>query len=55
MVIWIKFNIEVSEILSRMISVDAEDYDEALTKVEDMYNSGEIILDSSDYKDVLFD
>ena len=38
-----------------MITVDAEDYDEALRRVEDMYHNGEIILDSSDYKDVLFD
>ena len=33
-----------------MITVDAESYDKALEKVEDMYDRGEIVLDSSDFK-----
>lgn len=45
-----KFDITVIEILSRTVSVDAENYDEALEKVEDMYDRQEIILDSSDFK-----
>lgn len=45
-----KFDITVIETLSRTVSVDAENYDEALEKVEEMYNRQEIILDSSDFK-----
>lgn len=45
-----KFDITVIETLSRTISVDAENYDEALEKVEDMYDRQEIVLDSSDFK-----
>ena len=45
-----QFDITVIETLSRTVSVDAENYDEALEKVEKMYDSQEIILDSSDFK-----
>lgn len=44
-----KFNITVIETLSRTVSIDAENYDEALEKVEDMYDKQEIILNSSDF------
>lgn len=45
-----KFDITVIETLSRTVSVDAENYDDALEKVEKMYDRQEIILDSSDFK-----
>lgn len=45
-----QFDITVIETLSRIVSVDAENYDEALEKVKDMYDRQEIILDSSDFK-----
>lgn len=45
-----RFDITVIETLSRIVSVDAENYDEALEKVKDMYDRQEIILDSSDFK-----
>lgn len=45
-----RFDITVIETLSRMVSVDAENYNEALEKVEEMYDRQEIILDSSDFK-----
>lgn len=45
-----KFDITVIETLSRTVTVEAEDYDKALWKVEDMYNRQEIVLDSSDFK-----
>ena len=44
------FDITIIETLSRTVSVEAENYNEALEKVEDMYDRQEIILDSSDYK-----
>lgn len=43
------FNITITEILSRRVSVEAENYDEALEKVENMYDEQEIVLDSSDF------
>lgn len=45
-----KFDITIIETLSRTVSVDAENYNEALEKVEDMYDRQEIILDSSDFE-----
>lgn len=45
-----RFDISVIETLSRTVSIDAQNYDDALEKVEDMYNRQEIVLDSSDFK-----
>lgn len=45
-----KFDITVIETLSRTVSVDAENYDDALEKVEDMYDRQEIVLNSGDFK-----
>lgn len=45
-----RFDITVIETLSKTVSVDAENYDEALEKVEDMYDNQEIVLDASDFK-----
>lgn len=44
------FDITVYETLSRTVTVQAENYDEALEKVEDMYDRQEIVLDSSDFQ-----
>ena len=44
-----RFDITVIETLSRTVSVDAENYDDAL-EIEDMYDRQEIVLDSSDFK-----
>ena len=46
-----QFDIVVTEILSRSITVESENYDEALRKVEDMYDKSEIILDSADFQE----
>lgn len=45
------FDIEITETLSRVITIDAEDIDEALALVKEEYNTGEIVLDSSDFVD----
>lgn len=45
-----QFDITIIETLSRTVSVNAENYDEALKKVENMYDRQEIILDSNDFK-----
>jgi hypothetical protein len=49
-----KYEIEVSETLSRIIKVDADYVDEALDKVEDDYNKENIVLNSKDYVNVEF-
>lgn len=45
-----KYDITIIETLSRSIEVEADSYDDALIKVEEMYDNQEIILDSEDFK-----
>ena len=45
-----KYGIEVLEVLSRIVSVDASDEEEAIEKVWQMYRKCKIVLDDSDYK-----
>ncbi len=46
-----KFKIEITETLSKIIEVEADDIEEALERVETMYKEEKIILDSSDFID----
>jgi len=46
-----KFKAKITEVLSRVIVVEADSKEEALNKVSDMYNSEEIVLDYSDFND----
>lgn len=43
-----KYKIQVREILSRDIEIDAKDEEEALEKVQYMYDNGDIVLDYHD-------
>jgi len=43
------FKIEIQEFLSRIIEVEAETKDEAISKVRELYRKEEIVLDSDDY------
>jgi hypothetical protein len=43
-----KYNVEVQEVLSRIITVEAPTADEALERVQKAYNASEIVLDSND-------
>jgi hypothetical protein len=43
------FNIEITETLSRVVTIDAVDIEEALELVIDQYNAGDIVLDSGDF------
>jgi len=45
------FEIEIKETLSKIIEVKAENENDAFTRVKQMYNDEEIVLDSSDYLD----
>ncbi len=49
-----KYDIEIEEILRRVISIDANNIDEAIDKVREKYNNEEIVLDSSDYCETSF-
>lgn len=44
-----KINVCVTEILSRIITIDVDSEDKAINTVEDMYKNGEIVLDYSDF------
>ena len=44
-----KYSIEVMEVLSRIVEVEAADKDEATEKVRQMYRNCKIVLDDSDY------
>ena len=46
-----KYSIEVLEVLSRIVEVDAADEDDAIEKVKQMYRKCDIVLDDSDYKE----
>ncbi len=43
-----KYRIEVKEVLSRVIEVEANNEDEALDKVYEMYDNEKIVLDWHD-------
>ena len=45
-----KYSIEVLEVLSRIIEVEAPDEKEAIEKVRQEYRKCRIVLDDSDYK-----
>lgn len=45
-----KYSIEVLEVLSRIVEVEASDEKEAIEQVGQMYRKCEIVLDDSDYK-----
>lgn len=49
-----EFQIEISETLSRIVSVDANDIDEAIRKVREQYRQSDIVLDSEDFVSVDF-
>ncbi len=44
-----KYHIEVTEILSRVVEVVAEDDNEAIETIKTMYRNSEFVLDASDY------
>jgi len=45
-----KYSIEVLEVLSRIVEVEASDDEDAIERVRQMYRKCEIVLDDSDYK-----
>ena len=45
-----KYSIEVMEVLSRIVDVEAVDKDDAIKRVRQMYRKCEFVLNDSDYK-----
>ena len=45
-----KYSIEVLEVLSRIVEVEANDKEDAIEIVRQMYRKCHIVLDDSDYK-----
>ena len=50
-----KYQVEIMEILQRIVSIDADDESMAITAVKQLYRAEEIVLDSSDYIDTEFE
>ena len=48
------YNIEIEEILQRVIKIEAESKEEALIIAKEKYRNEEIILDYNDFKNVSF-
>lgn len=48
-----KIDIRVTEVLSRVVSVDADSIDEAINSVEDMYKNQKIVLDDADFHELV--
>ena len=44
-----KYRIEVTEVLSRIVETDADNEEDAVEVVRQMYRNCELVLDSSDY------
>ena len=49
-----KYNVEIEEILNRIVEVEAENEGEAYKKVKNMYRKCEIVLTAEDFVDVEF-
>jgi len=45
----ITFKIEVQEFLSRIVEIEANNIDEAISRVKKMYQNEEIVLDNEDF------
>jgi hypothetical protein len=43
------FKIEIQEFLSKIIEIEAKNIEEAVTKVKNLYQNEEIVLDFQDY------
>ncbi len=50
-----KYNIEIEELLQRVIEIEAETKEKALIIAREMYRNEEIILDSEDLKSITFE
>lgn len=49
-----KFDITITEVYAKTISVEAEDYADAKRKAQDMWYDSEVVLHDKDFQDVSF-
>jgi len=49
-----KYSVEIIETLSRVVSVEAVNQDEAINAVVKLYKNGEVVLSADDFVDVDF-
>ena len=49
-----KRNVEITETLQTSVEVEAESAEDAEKQAKDMYSRGDIVLDASDFVDVVF-
>lgn len=49
------FNVEITEILSRVIKVNAKDEQSALSSVQALYPNEKVVLGSEDYRNTEFE
>ena len=50
----LNFNVEITETISHLVPVQAENYDEAERIVRELYRNGEIVPNENDFVDVQF-
>jgi hypothetical protein len=44
-----KYKYKIVETLERVITVEADSYDEGFSKLEDMHSNAEVVLDAEDF------
>jgi hypothetical protein len=49
-----EYKIEIVETICRIVTVEAQSDEEAMSKIRDDYNNAEIVLDYDDFLDVEF-
>ncbi|MBQ6142236.1 MAG: DpnD/PcfM family protein [Kiritimatiellae bacterium] len=49
-----KYVVEITETLQRLVVVEAKDPEEAEREVSNMYRQGQVVLDDADHIDVAF-
>lgn len=50
-----EYKVEIKETLSRIVTVVAENADDARDKINDQYTNQGVVLDASDFQDVEFE
>ena len=49
------YNVEITETLRRTVTVEARDYDEAISKVRNAWRQSEYVLDADDFLEAGFE
>ena len=49
------YNVEITETLRRTVTVEAHDYDDAISKVREAWRRSEYVLDANDFLEAGFE